>query len=115
MSRSVARLLFPTLAFIAVIALVVSYGLAQSTQGPYNVLKTARVGGQGGYDYIFADVDGRRLYIPRGGPSGRLTVFNLDTLDSAGTIDNWVIFGSIVRPTAASTLVTRPAKGARTI
>ena len=34
--------------------------------GPYKVLKTARVGGEGGWDYIYADAAGRRLYIPRG-------------------------------------------------
>ena len=28
---------------------------------PYEVLKTARVGGEGGWDYIYADADGRRL------------------------------------------------------
>ena len=58
-------------------------GLAQqgSPAGPYKVLKTAKVGGEGGFDYIFADVEGRRLYVPRNGPTGQLTVFNLDTLD----------------------------------
>ena len=41
--------------------------LAVSQQdGPYKVLKTARVGGEGGWDYIYADAAGRRLYIPRG-------------------------------------------------
>jgi hypothetical protein len=54
--------------------------------GPYKVLKTAKVGGEGGYDYIFADVEGRRLYIPRGGAAGQLTVFNLDTLEPTGAI-----------------------------
>ena len=29
--------------------------------GPYRVLKTARVGGEGGTDYIYADTVGRRL------------------------------------------------------
>ncbi len=68
---------------------------------PYKVLKTARVGGEGGWDYIYADADGRRLYIPRGAtqevpategkpavPAGpaRLTIFNLDTLEPAGEI-----------------------------
>jgi DNA-binding beta-propeller fold protein YncE len=68
---------------------------------PYRVLKSARVGGEGGWDYIYADTDGRRLYIPRGAtrevpatdgkaavpPIGaRLTIFNLDTLESAGEI-----------------------------
>ena len=40
------------------------------TDGPYKVLKRARVGGEGGTDYIYADVVGRRLYIPRGGQRG---------------------------------------------
>ena len=69
--------------------------------GPYRVLKTANVGGEGGTDYIFADVAGRRLYIPRGATQAqdatdtraavpafekRLTIFNLDTLEPIGTI-----------------------------
>ena len=71
------------------------------TDGPYKVLKTARVGGEGGFDYIYADVVGRRLYIPRGGTPaipatdtspakpavpGRITVFNLETLEPVGEI-----------------------------
>ena len=43
-----------------------SIGSAQQS-GPYKVLKTARVGGEGGWDYIYADAAGRRLYIPRRG------------------------------------------------
>jgi len=65
------------------------------------VLKTAKVGGEGGFDYIYADVVGRRLYIPRGGTRavpatdttpavaavpGRITIFNLDTLEPVGEI-----------------------------
>jgi hypothetical protein len=71
------------------IAMSASMGLAQyaRTAAPYKVLKTAKVGGVGGFDYIFADVAARRLYIPRSGAMGQLTVFNLDTLESAGTID----------------------------
>ncbi len=72
------------LAFVlaAGIAMLASSGLAQRapTAGPYKVLKTAKVGGEGGFDYIFADVEDRRLYNPRGGPTGQLTVFNLETL-----------------------------------
>ena len=71
------------------------------TEGPYKVLKTARVGGEGGFDYIYADAAGRRLYIPRGGrravpatdttpavpaEPGRITVFDLDTLEPVGVI-----------------------------
>jgi DNA-binding beta-propeller fold protein YncE len=52
----------------------------------YKVVNTAKVGGDGGFDYVFADSDGRRLYIPRSGAMGRVTVFDLDTLKSVGEI-----------------------------
>src|ERR1700731_1134645 len=51
--------------------------------GPYKVSKVVKVGGEGTFDTAFADVEGRRLYIPRKGP-GRITVFDLDTLEPAG-------------------------------
>ena len=61
--------------------------------GPYKVLKTAKTGGLGGFDYIYADVPGRRLYIPRSGLANatppiapRITVFDLDTLAPAGEV-----------------------------
>jgi len=75
-------------AFIAVLA------LAQS--GPYKILKSAKVGGAGGFDYIYADTAGRRLYIPRTGPTPRVTVFNLDTLEPAGEIPNTNARGAAV-------------------
>jgi DNA-binding beta-propeller fold protein YncE len=71
---------------------IAAFTLIGSAQqgGPYKVLKTAKVGGEGGWDYIYADAAGRRLYIPRrGGGAGvetRLTIFNLDTLEPAGEI-----------------------------
>ncbi len=34
------------------------------------MLRTAKVGGLGGFDYIYADNTGRRLYIPRGAVQG---------------------------------------------
>ena len=54
-----------TLLLPAAIAALAPIVLAQST-GPYKVLKTAKVGGEGGTDYIYADTVGRRLYITRG-------------------------------------------------
>ena len=88
------------LAFVlaAGIAMLASSGLAQHapTAAPYKVLKTAKVGGEGGFDYIFAEVKGRRLYIPRNGPMGQLTVFNLNTLESAGAIANVSAGGATV-------------------
>ena len=84
-------------------ALLTSVGLAfqAGVGGPYKVLKTAKVGGEGGTDYIYADTAGRRLYITRGATQAqaatetrpavpasekRLTIFDLDTLEPVGVI-----------------------------
>ena len=75
--------------------------LAQQTPGagPYKVVKTVKVGGAGGFDYVYADVDGRRLYIPRPGATGaRITVFDLDSLASVGEIPNANARGVAVDP-----------------
>src|ERR1019366_917507 len=101
-----------TILLAAVIAMFASTGLAQRapTAGPYKVLKTAKVGGEGGFDYIFADVGGRRLYVPRNGPAGQLMVFNLDTLQSAGAIANVSAGGATVDPKSHHGFsTTRPA------
>jgi len=92
------RFCIPLAAVVAIAAAAVS-GLAQhsSNAGPYKVLKTAKLGGEGGYDYIFADVEGRRLYVPRGGQTG-LTVWNLDTLEPTGSIASVAAGGATVDP-----------------
>ncbi len=59
---------------------------AYPQDGPYKILKSAKTGGAGGFDYVYADATGRRLYIPRSGAAGRVTVFNLDTLEPVGEI-----------------------------
>src|SRR5262245_62876623 len=74
-----------------------------STDGPYTVLMRAKVGGEGGTDYIFANSTERRLYITRnavpGRPAtdstpervavpGRVTVFDLENLKPLGEIPN---------------------------
>src|SRR3984957_2205665 len=58
-------LMRPVLVLIAAV-MTACAPLATAQDGPYKVLKTARVGGEGGWDYIYADTNGRRLYIPRG-------------------------------------------------
>ena len=80
------RFFFPTLA--AGLAIFATTGFAQqpTAEGPYRVQKTAKVGGEGGFDYVYADVDGRRLYIARSGPMPRVAVFNMDSLEAAGEI-----------------------------
>jgi hypothetical protein len=66
--------------------------------GPYNILKTAKAGGEGGFDYISADVDARRLYVPRSGEKGHLMVFNLDTLELIKDVPNIAAGGAAVDP-----------------
>src|SRR6266853_1350127 len=102
--------------FCSVLAVAIAtfapIGLAQPA-GPYKVLKTARAGGEGGWDYIYADTAGRRLYIPRGATravaatetapeapaiTARLTIFDLDTLKPVGEIAVVVGNGTAVDP-----------------
>jgi hypothetical protein len=66
------------------LACIVFTGASQAA--PYRVLTADKVGGDGGYDYVYADVPGRLLYIPRTGDQSRITVFNLDNLSPAGVI-----------------------------
>ena len=87
--------------------------IGSAQQASYTVLKTARVGGEGGWDYIYADAAGRRLYIPRGATRAvaatdttpavpavpaRLTIFNLDTLEPVGEITGVGGNGTAVDP-----------------
>jgi DNA-binding beta-propeller fold protein YncE len=88
-------------AVVVGIATLASTGLAQQAPaaGPYKVLKTAKVGGAGAFDYVYADVDGRRLYIPRRDAAApQITVFNLDTLESVGVISKANARGAAVDP-----------------
>jgi DNA-binding beta-propeller fold protein YncE len=105
------RLLAISATAITLLALVAS--AQQTAVGPYKVLKTSKVGGEGSWDYIYADVAGRRLYIPRrGSPAAaatdtrpaaaaiptRLTIFNLDTIEPIGEIDGVGGNGAAVDP-----------------
>jgi len=82
-----------------------------STDGPYKVIKTARVVGEGGTDYIYANSIDGRLYITRNAvravpatdstPAreavpGRVTVFDLKTLAPVGEILNGGGNGAVV-------------------
>ena len=87
--------------------------VVRAQDGPYKVAKTARVGGEGGWDYLYADSAGRRLYIPRGAVRAtaatdtspatealppRLTVFDLDTLAPVGELSGVGGQGTAVDP-----------------
>jgi hypothetical protein len=77
-------------------SVLLTLAVSLSAQTPYSVQKKAKVGGTGGTDYIYADVDGRRLYIPRTGNPARITVFDLDTLASVGEVPNASAHGAVV-------------------
>jgi DNA-binding beta-propeller fold protein YncE len=87
----------PALAVAAAMSLFAGFAQTPSAV-PYKVLKTDKVGGAGGFDYVYADSTGRRLYIPRGGPEGRITLFSLDTLKPEGEIPNASARGTAVDP-----------------
>jgi len=83
--------------------MLVSTGLAQTTPSasaasaakPYKIVNSTQTLGTGGIDYVYADNDGRRLYVPRG---DQVLVFDLDTLKSAGVIPNARARGVAVDP-----------------
>jgi DNA-binding beta-propeller fold protein YncE len=65
-------------------------------KGPYNVVKIQLTGGEGGFDYVTADPDGRNLYVARSGPAGHIGVFNLDSLAQVGDIPGTSAHGAAV-------------------
>jgi glutamine cyclotransferase len=69
---------------VAGIGLLAGNILAQ-TGTPYQVLDTTQLMGNGGIDYVYADNDGRRVYVPRG---GNTFVFDLDSHKFIGAITN---------------------------
>ena len=87
-------------AIVLTVAIITSSGLAQQTSstGPYKVLKTLKVGGTGGYDYVNSDAVNRRLYIARTGPMPRINVYDLDTLEPVGEIASSNAHGAVVDP-----------------
>jgi DNA-binding beta-propeller fold protein YncE len=66
--------------------------------GPYSLVKTAKVGGDGGFDYVYADAVNRRLYAPRSGTAPRISVYDLDTLAPVGEIAGYSAHGAVVDP-----------------
>ena len=69
---------------VAEIGLLAGSVLAQ-TDTPYKVFDTTKLMGNGGIDYVYADNDGRRVYVPRG---GNTFVFDLDSHKYIGAITN---------------------------
>jgi|ERR1043166_1126317 DNA-binding beta-propeller fold protein YncE len=77
-------------------ALAFGFGVqSTSAADPYKILKTSQTMGTGGIDYVYADNEGGRLYVPRG---TQVLVFNLDTLEMTGSITNARARGVAVDP-----------------
>src|SRR5271165_2273338 len=89
-------LLFSALAFTFLMAGIAAGIAGAQESGPYKVLKIQLVGGDGGFDYVTADPDGRNLYVARSGPAGHIGVFNLDTLAQVGDIPGTSAHGGAV-------------------
>jgi hypothetical protein len=79
----------------ALLILSANAAFAQAPAGPYKVLKTTQTMGTGGIDYVYADNDGGRLYVPRG---NQVLVFDLESLASVGAISNASARGVAVDP-----------------
>ncbi len=82
---------------VAGIGMLAAIGLSQTASAakPYKIVKSSQTMGTGGLDYVYADNDGRRLYVPRG---NQIHVFNLDTLKPVGNITNTAGRGVAVDP-----------------
>jgi len=76
------KLIRLTLAAALVTALPAGSVQAQSQ---YHVARSLKVGGEGGWDYLFADAEGRKLYVSRG---SHVMVFDMDRDSLVGDIPN---------------------------
>ena len=83
------------LATLAAIAVLIPLA-AHAQAGPYKIINTVKIGGDGGFDYVTADPVGRNLYVARSGPAGHIGVFNLDTLAQVGDIPGVSGHGAVV-------------------
>ena len=91
--KNLNRLAGSTIAVAGLLAIVTaSVARAEAT---YQVLKTTQTMGTGGVDYVYADNDARRLYVPRG---NQILTFDLDTLAPGGSITNARAHGVAVDP-----------------
>lgn len=100
-------------------ALLVALSLAglaaavSAADPPYRVLKTAKIGGEGGWDYVTVDADARRLYIPRG---TRVMVLDADSLAVVGEIkDTLGVHGVAVAPDLGRGFTSNGRAGTATI
>src|SRR2546421_1797329 len=82
------------------VAILGATALAEGpNSGTYKIVKTVKVGGPGGWDYVNADPDARRLYIARRDQTtAHLTIYDLDTLQPAGEVPMVSAHGAVIDP-----------------
>jgi YVTN family beta-propeller protein len=74
-------------AFVLAVLPAVSWAQEEvGIQVEYDVVKTTKVAGNGGWEHMYADSAARRLYIPRTGTAAGITVLDLDSMKPVGTI-----------------------------
>ena len=71
--------------FLLMMASLAAVTAAAQTPHQYQVVKTLKVGGEGGWDYLTADADARRLYVSRG---SHVMVFDMDRDSLIGDLPN---------------------------
>jgi hypothetical protein len=82
---------------LAGMGMLAAAGLTQlaSAADPYKIVNSSQTMGVGGIDYVYADNNSRRLYVPRG---SQILVFDLDTLKAVGAISHSGGHGVAVDP-----------------
>jgi DNA-binding beta-propeller fold protein YncE len=97
--------------FTPAIVLASLINLHGQTPG-FGLIKKTVIGGEGGWDYLLADADGRRLYVSH---SGQVEVLNLDTHEKIGKIAGQGIHGIAVAPKTGRGVITNGKSNTATI
>ncbi len=84
------------LAFAALAAMTMIPLAAIAQAGPYKIINTVKIGGDGGFDYVTADPDSRTLIVARSGAAGHIGFYNIDTLAQIGDIPGVSSHGGII-------------------
>jgi YVTN family beta-propeller protein len=74
-----------TLAGLLVLAGLAGAKAAAAPKSSYRVIKKVSLPGNGGWDYVFVDPSGRRVYVAH---ATQVEVLNADTFEPVGTIPN---------------------------
>jgi sugar lactone lactonase YvrE len=88
----------PAMRSLKLLAAALALAALSPAVAQYKIINTAKVGGDGGFDYVTADSVGRRLYVSRSGAGSSLHVYNLDTLAPIGEVPVGSSHGAAVDP-----------------